>query len=383
MNNKQINRELPHVCFVAPALYPLMCGGGQIQEVGGAEVQQYHIIRFLLQKGYRVSVVSLDYGQPEGYDSHGAIFYKSYKRYDGIPVLRFFHPRMTSTWQALKRAGADIYYQRNAGVSTGLTAAFCRRYGKKFIYAGAHDTDFMPGKQLIQFWRDRKIYEYGLKNADAVVVQNEAQQTLCKRNYGMDSLLIPSIYRPLSIGQTEKDIDVLWVATVKEWKRPQLFLDLARILPNRRFVMVGGPPVPTANSAQYFDGIRHSASLLPNVVFLGFLPFVKTETYFDRAKLFMNTSEKEGMPNTFLQSWARKIPTLSYFVPQISGTESNPIIAINSVAEAGAEVENLLGNEELRIERGNICHDYYQRHHSGKETIMAYEELFANLTTAL
>ena len=371
---------MPHICFVAPALYPLMCGSDTIEVIGGAEVQQYHMIRFLVQRGYRVSVISMDYGQPDGHELSGAILYKSFKPDAGLPVLRFFHPRMTSMWQALKRAGADIYYQRSAGVPTGISAEYCKRYGKKFVYAGAHDTDFMPGQQLIQFWRDKKIYEYGLRNADAVVVQNMTQQDLCSRHYKKDSLLIPSIYCPLNVGTTDKDIDVLWVSTVKEWKRPALFLDLARLLPERQFVMIGGPE-PGVGSNHYFDSIRQSAALLPNVKFMGFLPFERAEAYFSRAKLFINTSENEGMPNTFLQAWARKMPTLSFFFPQTASTEATPVNIVHSVQEASAEVERLLNDEALRRMRGDVCHDYYQRYHSGNETIMAYENLFTRLST--
>ncbi len=63
-------------------------------------------------------MVMLDYGQPDATEVRGVTVYKMHKPDEGIPVLRFVHPRLTSLWRALKRVNADVYYQRTAAVHT-------------------------------------------------------------------------------------------------------------------------------------------------------------------------------------------------------------------------------------------------------------------------
>ncbi len=102
---------------------------------------------------------------------------------------------------------------------------------------------------------------------------------------------------------------ILWVSTIRKLKRAELFLDLAQALPNYQFRMIGGPG---DDEAALFESIKARASAMANVQFLGFVPFSRTEEQFDQATLFVNTSDSEGFPNTFLQAWARGIPTVSF-----------------------------------------------------------------------
>src|SRR5260221_2530807 len=110
----QAARPRSHVCFVAPFAWPVFERDGAIKLVGGAEVQQRILMRLFQRNGYRVSLVTLDFGQPQRAVVDGVTVYKTYRMDEGIPVLRFVHPRLTSVWQALRDADADIYYQRSA-----------------------------------------------------------------------------------------------------------------------------------------------------------------------------------------------------------------------------------------------------------------------------
>ena len=174
------SHQKPHVCFVAPHAWPVFSRDPAIQVVGGAEVQQSILARLFQRAGYRVSMITLDFGQPQHAVVDGVTVHKTCREDAGIPVLRFVHPRLTTLWSALQDVDADIYYQRSAAMLTAVVAEFCRRHGKRAIYAGASDMDFMRGKQQIRYRRDRWLFERGLARVDRIVVQNQTQQDACR-----------------------------------------------------------------------------------------------------------------------------------------------------------------------------------------------------------
>jgi len=61
--------------------------------------------------------------------------------------------------------------------------------------------------------------------------------------------------------------------------------------------------------------VAAAAARLPNVTMLGAVRYADTGALIDRAKIFLNTSIIEGFPNTFLQSWIRGVPVVSFFDP--------------------------------------------------------------------
>ena len=64
----------------------------------------------------------------------------------------------------MRAVDADIYYQRCSAMLTAVVAEFCRRYGKRSIFASAADLDFVPGRQPIRYLRDRWLFEQGYPN---------------------------------------------------------------------------------------------------------------------------------------------------------------------------------------------------------------------------
>jgi glycosyltransferase involved in cell wall biosynthesis len=371
---------LPHVCFVAPFAWPVFSGDRKIKLVGGAEVQQSILMRLLQRKGYRVSLVCLDFGQPQGIVVDGITVYKTYRYDAGIPLLRFLHPRLTSVWQALHAANADIYYQRSAGMLTAVVAEFCRRHGKRSVYAGASDMDFQRGKQQIRYARDRWLYDWGLARVDRVVVQNTAQLEACRAGYGREATLIRSCYRlpeDRTADTPARGDAVLWVGTVHDYKRPELLLELARRLPHRRFMMIGGSAAPGGLlRSGYYEGIRDAAARLPNVEFAGFLPLQEVEKHFDGGRVLLNTSSYEGMPNTFLQAWARGIPTVATVDvgARIDGKELYK--TFTGVEDGAAEIERLFADKLHWARASARCLEYFNREHSSDEVLRRYSRLF-------
>jgi glycosyltransferase involved in cell wall biosynthesis len=367
----------PSICFVAPMAYPVLAQDRSVPFVGGAEVQQVAIATSLVRRGYPVSMICQDHGWPDGEPIRGVRVWRMCGPSDGLPVVRFVHPRLTSLWSAMRRADADVYYQRTSGATTGFVAAYARRHRRASIFAGAHDDDFEPGLPLIRYGRDKAIYRWGVRHATRIVVQTERQQRRCREVFGRDSTRIDSCYAHAGMPATHEGV-VLWVATIKPMKRPDLFLDLAQALPHLRFRMVGGPD-GSAQSRASFDALRARAATLPNVELTGFVPVADVEQHFDGASVFVNTSQGEGFPNTFLQAWSRAIPTVSFFDAG-NAHDGRPagIVAADMPAMVAA-VQSLTADRHRWAAAGERVHHCFEQRHSADRIADAYEQLIAEL----
>jgi glycosyltransferase involved in cell wall biosynthesis len=375
-------RPRPHVCFVAPHAWPVFSGDPNIQVVGGAEVQQSMLARLFQRAGYRVSMITLDFGQPERVELDGVTVHKTYRPDAGIPVVRFLHPRLSSVWRALADVDADIYYHRSAGMLTGIIAEYCRRHGKRSLYAGASDMDFVPGKEQIRLGRDRWLYQHGLRTVDAIVAQNPKQVETCREHYGREAILIPSCYQLPRDARPGSGDTVLWCGTVHTYKRPELLLEIARRLPHRKFVMVGGHGVDETLSVPYYKSVLGEARALGNVEATGFLPLAQVEPYFDRARVFLNTSDYEGMPNTFMQAWSRGIPTVA--TVDVGARVGGELIyrQFDKVEEGAAEIERLLGDAAHWQRASARVRSYFEATHSSAEVLARYSQVFERLADA-
>ncbi len=364
-----------HVCLVAPFAWPVFSGDPSIQVVGGAEVQQSILARLFVDNGYRVTMVCQDFGQPDGVEVDGVLVRKVFAGDEGIPVLRFVHPRLTRMWRVLREVDADVYYYRSASMWVGILDAVCRRHGKRLVYAGASDPDFEPGAGgQIRFARDRWLFRRGVEGAHAIIAQNPAQVESVRRHYGREAVHIPSCFvPPARAGAAERD-RVLWVAMLRRTKRPELFLELARRLPQYRFAMVGGAAL---DDAPFHARIEAEARALPNVEFTGFLPLAETERWFDRARVLVNTSLYEGMPNTFLQAWARGVPSVSTVDV---GTPANH--SVRDLDELARALERLLADPAAWREASARCRAHFARTHAPEETMARYARVFSQVTGA-
>ena len=375
--------QRPHICFVAPAAWPVLARDTKIESVGGAEVQQVLLARELANRGFRVSMICGDYGQPDLVAIDGIDVYKYLTGESNVPVVRFFHPRLTNIWRTLRRIDPDIVYQRTAAAATGVAALYSKWHGRRFVYAAACDLD-VTRRELHKLFnrrggsRSRGLFVLGLRLADAIVCQHAAQAEECRRSFGRDATVIPSCYATAVTTSAPRHGDVLWAGTLAEGKRPELFLELARRLPGLRFRMVGGPSSEPGGAA-LFDRIRAVAAGIPNLEFIGFVPYARIDREFDRARVFVNTSDFEGFPNTFLQSWSRRIPTVSFCDVGATFEQAPLTTVVEDIEGMAAAVEQLMTDLALWETQGARLQRYARSAHSPNAALAAYEQLFAKL----
>jgi len=370
----------PRICFLALNAYPTIAGTPEAR-VGGAEVQQLILARYLVKQGHEVFFVTRDHGQPEAVVIDGITVLRSFRSHAGLPYVRFFHPRWTAIWKALLRADADVFYQRCAGMETGLLAMFCSRYRKKFVFASASDADFDIRHPMIPTWRDRLLFGYGLRRAAAIIAQTETQRALLRNNYALDAQVIPNCWeeRPSTIPRGTRQGYVLWVSTLRTWKRPELFVELARSLPEVRFVMAGGPAL---GKEDLYEEIANASRSLKNLSFEGFVPFGKIDSLYENAALLVNTSLPiEGFPNTFLQAWSHGIPVVSFFDPDGVIKRRQLGIAADTFVSMRDSVISLTHDSGLYEKCQKNVLEYFAGHHHVSIIGPRYENVFSDLWT--
>ena len=368
----------PSICFVGLANVPVLAREYGSHGVGGAELQQTLLAKALAAQGYDVSMVVADYGQPDGAAWDGIRTYKAYRPQAGIPVLRFIHPRWTGLWAAMKRARAAIYYTSCAGALLGQVVLFARLHGAKVIFRIASNSECDPAALLIRYWRDKRLYRYGLRRADLVLAQTPGQQQALLKNFRRESRVVASMTdtngrRP---GFEERDISVLWVGNIRALKRPELLLEAARKLPALRFHIIGGP---MPGSENLYEQVRAAALQLPNVHFHGPIPYQEVGTFYERARVFVGTSEIEGFPNTYLQAWGRGTPVVAFLDPEHLIARNGMGRAVTSVAQMCAQIVALSDDRQAWEIASQRSREYMDNRFNLTRMTAPYTEALSNL----
>lgn len=345
---------------------------------GGAELQQTLLARALARRGWRVSMIVADCGQPDGAVWDGITTYKAFLPDEGIPVIRFLHPRWTKLRAALARANAEIYYASCAGGQLGQVVQFARARGRKTVFRIASDTDCDPRSLLVQYWRDKMLYRWGLHRADVVLAQTATQQQALARNFSRKSRVIDSLLEVPGAppGYEARDIGALWVGNVRALKRPQLFLQAAALLPRMTFHLIGGP-LPGAE--RLFEEVRARAQALRNVVFHGFVPQHRIGSYFERARVFVSTSEIEGFPNTYMQAWASGTPVVAFLDPERLVSRNDLGAVVTSVAELCAAIARLSEDSAAWQAVSSRGRRFIDERDAAKDVVGEYAEALADL----
>ncbi|MCH7548804.1 MAG: glycosyltransferase family 4 protein [Candidatus Krumholzibacteriota bacterium] len=321
--------------------------GNSARTFGGAEAQTAFLADMFQKLGHDVVMVVTDLTDSARLPCPAE---NAYRSSGGIPGFRFFHPRWSGTMKALERVDADLYYQRNAGMITGLTAKFCRSRGKVFVYGAGSDVDFSIRDVSIRNWRDRMLHSYGLHRSHGIVVQNEQQQAAANVHFNQPVRVIANGVHPIETRTNEQGENIVWVGALWAVKRPEVVIEIAKQIPEKRFVVIGGE---MSGERHLAESIRRSARSLPNVELTGRLSRADVQKELRRAALLINTSRVEGFPNAYLEAWNHGVPVVTF--NDIDGTiaETGTGVVCRSNQEMIEAIRSLHGDTERIREMGD------------------------------
>jgi glycosyltransferase involved in cell wall biosynthesis len=200
-----------------------------------------------------------------------------------------------------------VLVQRSAGPTTAIAAIAARVRGAGFAYSSANDVDF-EFERVEPRRVNLRLFEWGVRRATRVLVQNDHQAQLCRQRFAIDPIVVNSIAARAEPRSADPEA-FLWVGRLQNWKRPLAYLELARAVPEASFWMI---EVPQPNEPpELRAAVSAAVRELPNLELLEPRPREALGELLDRTVAVVNTSSYEGVPNVFLEGWARGVPALA------------------------------------------------------------------------
>jgi glycosyltransferase involved in cell wall biosynthesis len=290
------------------------------------------------------------------------------------------------TWRALSLADAGVVVLRKRSAALGVAALFCRVRRRRLIFSSASDYEFLHD-QFPDGRPRRVLFSFGVRLADAVVVQSEGQLMLARRAYPRLRRLvhIPSFAEgaPSTSSKQREASGFLWIGRAVDHKRPLHYVELARALPEARFLMIPVLDVSEPDSP-LLPKVRAAPRDIPNLRVLDPLTHTDTLDLIGSAVAVVNTSRFEGMPNVFLEAWARGVPVLTLEADPDGVVERHRL----GVAAGGSWERFLAGARELwesRAERDQLSRRtraYVQSVHSYESVGGRWQELIQKIVGA-
>ena len=300
-------RKRYDVAFYVPWIGPLLTNA-DATPTGGAETQIYLVARALADRGVRVCLLAFELPGVSLPREVGGVAVRVRRQYQAHQ--RFGKLRETlAVASAIFGSGAEVIVTRSAGPHVGLVAVAARLSGRRFVFSSANVSDFdysrlSPGRV------NDALFRLGVRLADRVVVQTVEQTEMCEKTFNREPALIKSISDPADQRAGEPDA-FLWIARLVWYKRPLEYIELARAVPEATFRMVGVRVPLASGEDELVREVERAAAEVPNLELLPPRPRPELLELVDTAVAIVNTADFEGMPNVFLEGWARGVPALA------------------------------------------------------------------------
>ncbi len=360
-----VRRHTYDAAFYLPTLGPLIDPDAAVPFAGGAETQIWLLARGLARRGYSTCVIVTDTpaGLPASVEGVDVVIRPRWEAGGG---LRGRVTELLTIWGTLAPLRAGIVVQRAAGFSTGLVGAVTRARRRTFVYSSAHMLDF-EFERLATTRRELRLFNLGMRLANLIIVQTHEQAARCEAKFGRRAVVIRSIAEPAREMNRSADA-FLWIGRLVDYKRPEAFLALARALPEARFEMIGAG---SGGDPQLEQTVKREARDLPNLRLLETRPRAELLHLYEHAVAVVNTADWEGMPNTFLEGWARGVPALAlaHDPDGLITSEGLGAFAAGSPERLVHFARELWASRNDRPNLARRCTEYVAREHEGEQVV--------------
>lgn len=367
--------EKKKICILAEDAYALITD--KRNYFGGAEVQMSLLAKELTKRLYDVSFITFEKTSKFYEVSEGVKVYNAfYNRFGGYSYI--LPQNIYKLIKILHKIDADIYIKKGHTPLTGVVSFLAKLQKKKFFFITSSEKDIDKYLDISSFFNLTNIFfRFGVKYCTRVVCQTNHQKHLLQQNIGKNGVVIKSLYSPLKIEDINRDpqsLKILWVGRLTKEKRPELFLNLAKKMPDYKFRII----ITSSKSNQkYYNKIKKTVEKIDNLDFIENVPNKEINRYYRESSMLVSTSISEGFPNTFLEAWGNAIPVVSL------GFDPDEIICKYELGfhsmtfdDLVKHTSQLLKNETLRNNIGIKARNYVFSEHNVNKIINEYERLW-------
>ena len=150
-----------------------------VGRTGGAERQMAILAGELVRRGRDVAIVVYPVPDPSDAIDHRLTLVERARHAGGKATGILLEG--TRVMRALRRANARVVVVRGGRSVLGVVALYCWLQQRKLVFSSANDFDFLDRPDLTG--TKKRLYTFGIKRADAIVVQSERQVELARRAF--------------------------------------------------------------------------------------------------------------------------------------------------------------------------------------------------------
>jgi glycosyltransferase involved in cell wall biosynthesis len=137
--------------------------------------------------------------------------------------------------------------------------------------------------------------------------------------------------------------------------------------------MAGGP---LPGEEALFREVNRAAASRTNVHFHGGLSYWDANALYGRARVFVNTSDIEGFPNSYLQAWIRGVPVVTFVDPDSVIEREGLGVAARSSAQMLDAIRRLLGDPIAWQAASDRCRAFMAREYGEDRVLATYLDTF-------
>ncbi len=358
---------MARVCFIHGQGYKAF----KNKSVGGTQLQLKNISQRLADRDHEIKFITNIEGKEEEIGGVQLIG-------DMGSAETYFNKILSGARliKALMSADSDIYFSSNSNMEVGVVGLYCWIFNKKHITRTVHEMQ-VNKRSVLSRGLKGLINHLGLRQADIVLVQSEDHKERLSNWVNGDITVFRNSF-DIKNKEQETGNKILWVGRRVKWKRPELFIELAEEFPSEQFIMISPREGATEN---FYEKIEKKASSVDNLELIERVPRDKIQDKFDAAKIFVNTSEQEGFPNTFIEAGLGYTPIMSYKVDPDMFIQEHKCgySSKGNFQDLKQDMDELLENEEKIREMGENCRSYVEKHHDLEKNILFLENLINQL----